>query len=163
MAPLSDSRILDRSGAVMRELLVHPAWRASLEQATARPRPLLVTSIAPTPRSGRRLPDYFIVSVQRGKGVSARFAHDAETGAFLEAEAVRTADGVLPEYVDPTQPLPIKGATTPAIATHETVWQPCAESASRFLPFFRFLVQGQPVYLRADGVLFETLTVNLRG
>ena len=147
----------------MKELLAHPVWRPSLEQATARPRPLFVSSIAPTLRKGRRLPDYFIVSVQRGKGLSARFAHDAETGAFLEAEAVRTADGVLPEYVDPTQPLPLEGATSATIATHETVWQPCAESASRFLPFFRFLVQGQPVYLRADGVLFETLTVNLRG
>ena len=163
MAPLPDSRILDRANAVLKELLAYDVWRPSLEQATPRLSPLLVTSIAPTPRIGRRLQDYFIVSVERGKGLSARFAHDAETGAFLEAEAARTADGVLPEYVDPAQSLPIEGATPSAIGTYEAVWQPCLQSTSRFLPFFRFHVNGQPVYLRADGVLFETLTVNHRG
>jgi hypothetical protein len=165
MAPLPPSRILDRTTAVLNELRVYPAWTASLEQATARTTPLFVASIAPPPYGkGQRLPDYFIVEIQRGHGVSARFAHHAETGAFLEAEAVQTPGAVLREYVDPKEPLPSKiPATSQITPAPEMVWQPCIESTTRFLPFWRFRVGGQLLYLRADGVLFENLTVNHRG
>jgi hypothetical protein len=117
--------------------------------------PLFVTSIAPPARKGPALPDYFIISIQRGNGISARFAHHAETGEFLEAEAVQKGDAVLPEYVNPPAPLP---GSTP-----ELVWRPCTQSTTRFLPFWRLQAGGKPVYLRADGVRFEDLTVNNRG
>ena len=164
MALLPPSRVLDRATAVLEELRAYPAWTASLERAMPRTTPLFVKSIAPPPRKGPRLPDYFIISIQRGNGISARFAHHAETGDFLEAEAVQKADAVLPEYVDPREPLPLDPpATSPITSAPELVWRPCIESTTRFLPFWRFQTGGQPVYVRADGVRFENLTVNNRG
>ena len=162
MALLPSSRILDRTTAVLNELRTYPAWTASLDQATARTTPRLVTSVAPPSRKSARLPDYFIVEIQRGTGISARFAHHAETGEFLEAEAVQKPDAVLPEYVDPKKELPAQIPATATIAP-AMIWQPCIQSATRFLPFWRVHVDQQVLYLRADGVLFETLTVNHRG
>jgi len=162
MDQLPPSRILDRTNAVLNELRVYPTWTASLENATARTTPLLVTSIAPPPRNGAKLPDYFIVEILRGPGVSARFAHNAETGDFLEAEAVQRADAVLREYVDPLKHFPPQ-IPDPSKITPTLVWRPCIQSVTRFLPFWRLQAGGRSWYLRVDGVLFEELTVNHRG
>jgi hypothetical protein len=40
----------------------------------------------------------------------------------------------------------------------EIVWQPCQESASPFLPFYRFESAAGAVYVRADGTVFYALT-----
>ena len=162
MEQLPPSRILDRTNAVLNELRIYPAWTASLDRATARMTPRLVTSIAPASRKGGKLPDYFIVEIQRGNGVSARFAHHAETGEFLEAESVGTREGVLPEYVDPMTALASEMPAASNVAP-QLVWRPCLQSATRFLPFWRLQIGERPLYLRADGVRFDDLTVNQRG
>ena len=132
------------------------------------PSALLVRILTSTEleREGARpaLRDYYIVSVRRGAGVSARFALDAETGDFLEAEGVRKPGDVLAPYADPSDiARRMATSSTDELPSPEFVWWPCRQSTSRFLPFWRYQVQGRTVYVRADGVRFDELTVTGRG
>lgn len=170
MSILEPSQIMVRAAAVLQALRQSDVWKASLESGTLTSVPLLVTSIAPEERSRPRMGDYFIVSIRRPGGTSARFAHDAETGAFLEAEGVRVAGVHLSDYVDPEEALlqRIRSDGSPGLAgerlpSPEVVWRPCRESTSRFLPFWRFHIQGRTTYVRADGAIFEALSTTGRG
>jgi hypothetical protein len=49
------------------------------------------------------------------------------------------------------------------LASPVVVWRPCRESTSRFLPFWRYQIDGRPVYVRADGIAFDELTTTGRG
>ena len=124
-------------------------------------------SIAPAQATRRgslpRPSDFFIVTIHRDRGgISARLAQDAETGALLEAEGVRKAGAVLPPYVDPQQVVHSRLDATVTVKP-DAVWRPCRQSTSRFLPFWRFVIDGRPVYVRTDGVVFEELTTTGRG
>lgn len=165
-------RIITRAAVALKELQASDTWRAALDKASVAASPLLVRSIAPAAeaRAGMpvRLPDYYIVSIVRENGISARFAYDAETDDLLEAEGVRKAGDVFKPYVD-TWPI-IRdrvaatspgGAETPPSA--DVVWRPCRQSTSRFLPFWRYQVAGQPIYVRSDGAVYTELTITGRG
>ena len=168
MAILEPAQILTRAAAVLGELRRSEIWKASLEGAALTSIPLFVRSIAPEDRFRRRLDDYFIASVHRADGTSARFAHDASTGTFLEAEGVRTPGARLSEYVDAQQAfeslISLGPSATPSdVASAELVWRPCRESTSRFLPFWRFDIGGRVALVRADGARFDALTTTGRG
>jgi hypothetical protein len=159
------SEIVARAVAVLNALRASPTWHASLNNAVVASPPLLVTSIAPAFTAEgveRRLPDYFIVTIRKEAGISSRFAHDADSGDLLEAEGVRKAGAVLPPYVDPDEVLrpEMPEATLPSPVV---VWRPCRESTSRFLPFWRYQIDGQSLYVRADGMTFAELTTTGRG
>jgi hypothetical protein len=161
MAILDPPRIIARASLVFDELLKSEVWRAALDKAKVAAAPLYVTSIDPhaPPLTAARpkLPNYYIVSVEREGGISARFAHHAETGDLLEAEGVRRAGARLPPYIDPP-----RMAESPT-GSPEAVWMPCRESTTRFLPFWRLQIEGRTIYVRADGVTFDELTTTGRG
>jgi hypothetical protein len=175
MPILEPARIVERATAVLNQLRRHPAWTVSLAQAAITSPPLFVTSIAPPPQSRipsrPALPDYYIVSLQRGAGTSARFAHRADTGDFLEAEGVRKPGAFLAPYIDPEQVVRSHGPSlatptpggAPAPVSRALVWRPCRQSTSPFLPFWRVAVEGRTLYVRADGIMFEELTTAGRG
>jgi hypothetical protein len=172
MTLLDPARISIRASLVLNELQQSETWKAALDKALVAASALFVRSLAPAveARAGvaARLPDYYIVSVLRESGVSARFAHDAHTGELLEAEGVRKAGAVLKPYVDAAAivrsrwPPAAPGLPDP-LPPAEVVWQPCRQSTSRFAPFWRFHIEGQTVYVRADGELFTELTTTGRG
>ena len=171
MTLIDPVRIMTRAVLALKELQTSETWKAALEGASLAPSPLLVHSIAATvePRAAlpARLPDYYIVSIARESGTTGRFAHDAETGDLLEAEGVRKAGAYLTSYVDAPAIVRSRWPPPPGAAkiplTADVVWKPCRESTSRFAPFWRFNVEGQTVYVRADGVLFTELTTSGRG
>jgi len=172
MTPADPARILNRAAVALKELQVSETWRAALDKASVAPSPLLVRSIAPADeaRAGTpaRLPDYYIVSIVRENGTTARFAYDADGGELLEAEGVRKAGDVFKPYVDAwavvRSRMPATSPGTPdVVLPSDVVWKPCRQSTSRFVPFWRYYVQNQPVYVRADGVLFTELTTTGRG
>lgn len=166
------ARILNRAALVLKELQGSNIWKAALDKASVAASPLLVRSIAPAvearARMPPRLPDYYIVTILRDDGISARFAHDAATSDLLEAEGARRAGAVLKPYVDP---VPIVQSRWPAaaaggseaLAAAVAVWTPCRQSTSRFAPFWRFSVSGETVYVRADGVVYTELSTTGRG
>jgi hypothetical protein len=166
MAILEPTLIVDHAVAVLNGLRRYAGWKTSLEDAVVLPSPMFVTSIAPLVgkfgETQLRLPDYFIVSIHRDPGISARFAHDAETGELLEAEGVRKAGAVFKPYVDPLEVMRSHTTGAPRV-TPDAVWRPCNESTGRFLPFWRLQIQSRTVYLRADGAVFYELTTNSRG
>ncbi|QSQ22724.1 hypothetical protein JY651_47795 [Pyxidicoccus parkwayensis] len=43
------------------------------------------------------------------------------------------------------------------------VWRPCMESLSPYYPFYLFTVGNERVYVRIDGAVFTSLTLDLRG
>ena len=172
MPPVDPARILERAAVALKELQAYPAWKAALDKASVAGAPLFVRSISPvvetTAAGPARLPDYYIVSVTRENGVSARFAYDAETSDLLEAEGVKLPGRLLKPYVDPW---PIIRSRFPPPATDgpdvapaiDPVWTPCQQSTSRFTPFYRYYVHGKPLYVRIDGAIYETLTISGRG
>jgi hypothetical protein len=168
MATPDPARIIARAEQVLKELQPSEIWRASLDKGIVSTKLLLVTSIAPPPPGDptARLADYVITSILReGGGLSARFAQDAETGALLEAEAVRKTGEVLRAYVD-TEPIARKHLPEPAplpVPAATVVWKPCRESTSRFVPFWRYLIAGRTIFIRADGAVFTELTTTGRG
>lgn len=162
MAQLAPDRILSRAVTTMNELGVYPTWRASLEAAEPDLEPLFVRVLTSAVRTVPPLSNYYIVTIRRRGGVTARFAHTADTGEFLEAEAVRTPAALLPAYADHIEGLG-KRLADPGRPTVEVVWSPCVQSTSRFLPFWTFSVNGRPVYVRADGVIFDQLTFTIKG
>lgn len=164
MAILEPVVLVRHATVAFDELRTLATWVPSLDKASVDPTPLLVTSIAdPVTRDGttrRAFPDYGIVSIRREAAVTARFALHAETGRVLEAEGVRHPGTALKPYVD----APALGRSLfPGAASMEVVWRPCRESTTRFLPFWRFLVQGHWRYLRADGKVYDELTTTGRG
>ena len=171
MTLVDPTRIMARAAVVLNELQRSETWRAALDKASVASSPLLVRSLAPEvearPGMPPRLRDYYIVSILRGNGLSARFAQEADTADLLEAEGVSKAGAVLKPYVDALPvvrsrwPLP-PGVPDPLTAA-DVVWKPCRQSTSRFLPFWRFQIEGQAVYVRADGVLYTELTTTGRG
>lgn len=174
MSILETARILERATAVLNQLRTSGSWTASLDRASADVSPLFVASIdSLESRTGKRtgVSDYFIVSIRRGSEISARFAHDAETGDFLEAEGVRRPGAMLTAYVDAAEVVrsrlhlpPVTAVQPPAdLATPDVVWRPCRQSTSRFLPFWRFRIESRTIYVRADGVMFDELTTTGRG
>lgn len=167
MATLEPAQIVDRATRLLQERLRSPIWTASLGDAIISPTPLLVTSIAPRAGTeGHKRPnlrDYYIVSITRPNGISARFALDAETGNFLEAQGVRRPGAFLRTFVDAEEVVRSRMPVPPGLPKAELVWQPCRESTSRFLPFWRFRIEGRILYVRADGLVFEELTTTGRG
>ncbi len=43
------------------------------------------------------------------------------------------------------------------------VWQPCLESLSPYYPFYMFTIGGHRLYVRIDGPVFASLTLDLKG
>lgn len=163
MAAPDASLILASASAIFNELSPSTYWRASLDQAAIRPKPLFVKTLRPEHPAARSLvlPDFAIVTVARAAGVTARFALHADNGQFLEAEGVTKAGALLPDYADVAA---IAAAHSPgASGNGEWVWQPCQESTSRFLPFWRFPVGSHFVHVRADGKIFDSLTSDILG
>jgi hypothetical protein len=146
----------------MHELRAYPAWQASLEDAEVDPAPLPVRTLTVQGRTAPQLYDYYIIAVRRRGGVTARFAHRADTGDFLEAEAARTHAVFLPAYADHIEGL-VSRLTVGDQRPADVVWYPCVQSNSRFLPFWMFPINGRPVYVRADGVIFDQLTFTMKG
>ncbi len=159
---LPPERILSRAATAMKELRVYPTWQVSLEAAEPDRAPLFVRILTVGVSPAPQLSDYYIVTIRRRGGVTARFAHIANTGEFLEAEAVRTPAALLPAYADHIEGLGSRLADRDR-PTVEVVWYPCVQSTSRFLPFWTFSVNGRPVYVRADGVIFDQLTFTIKG
>jgi hypothetical protein len=162
LSQLPPERIFSRAVTTMHELRAYPTWQASLEDAEVDPAPLSVRIHTVAGRTAPQLYDYYIVTVRRRGGVTARFAHRADTGDFLEAEAVRTAAVLLPAYADHIDGL-VSRLADGNPPTADVVWYPCVQSDSRFLPFWMFPINGRQVYVRADGVIFDRLTFTMKG
>ena len=43
------------------------------------------------------------------------------------------------------------------------VWRPCLESLSPYYPFYMFTVGNETIYVRVDGALFTSLTLDMKG
>ena len=43
------------------------------------------------------------------------------------------------------------------------VWRPCRESLSPYFPFYMFTVGGHRLYVRIDGPVFASLTLDMKG
>ena len=162
LSQLPPERIFSRAVTTMHELRAYPTWQASLEDADVDPAPLSVRILTIQGRTAPQLYDYYIVTVRRRGGVTARFAHRADTGDFLEAEAARSAAVLLPAYADHIDGL-VSRLADGNPPTADVVWYPCVQSNSRFLPFWMFPIKGRPVYVRADGVIFDQLTFTMKG
>ena len=155
--------MLLHANAVFSELGGSPNWAASLSGSLVQPTPLFVKNL-PEPGVAtmrrRPLPDYAIVPVARGVAIKARFALHADTGRFLEAEGVKHASDDLPAYKNVQQMVIAAGGS---VADAEWVWAPCRQSTTRFLPFFRFQVNGVYRYIRADGPIYDVLDTSGQG
>jgi hypothetical protein len=161
-SPLPPERISSRAVTTMHELRLYPTWQASLEDAEVDPAPLSVRILTLPGRTAPKLSDYYIVTIRRRGGVTARFAHRADTGDFVEAEAARTKSVLLPAFADHIEGL-VSRLADAGRRTADVVWYPCVQSNSRFLPFWTFPINGRPVYVRADGVIFDQLTFTIKG
>jgi hypothetical protein len=148
-------------------LLESDVWRASRE-GTEPGRPL------PIERLDEPGGLFHLVPFQRAVREDARVTPltvlvNAATGAFEGAAATPDQSGYLSEMLDPERMLArfIEGVTDPETGQlilldrtelHPTlVWRMCRESSSPYWPFYRFDVEGAPIFIRLDGETFFTL------
>jgi len=138
-------------------------WQAARE-GTSPGRPLLIerldqpegiSYLVPFQRDDRETPLSVLVS--------------ATTGEFEGAAATPTENGFLSEMLDPEQML---ARFQDGVTDSETgervlldrselypalVWRICRESRSIYWPFYRFDVEGAPIFIRIDGEVFFEL------
>jgi hypothetical protein len=157
--------ILERARAEAKRLGEATNWR-----------PAFVESVPETPllvlRRDKTDADYYIVSFRAGTGVTARLRMNAHTGRYAEGIGIDKMGDVLNAY---TMPDDARRKVTGELATARKrkkkkspkrrqpsdqllialdpflLWQPCAQSLSPFLPFYRFSVPGEEIYVRVDG------------
>jgi hypothetical protein len=96
---------------------------------------------------------YFLFEFTRGPLVTARFVF-APDGALLEAEGVKRTIARLPPFLDDDS---VRWWS--AGRSLRQVWTPCSQSTTRLRPFWEVSADGRARYLRADGAVFDRLTI----
>ena len=145
--------------------------------------PAFVESVPETPllvlRRDKTDADYYIVSFRARTGITARLRMNAHTGRYAEGIGIDKSGDLLKAYLTPDQ------AHRQAARALDTarkskkkkssrrrqpsdqaviapdpflIWQPCAQSLSPFLPFYRFVSRGRDLYGRVDGKVYSALT-----
>lgn len=118
---------------------------------------------------------YSVVPFQSGKGTVAFAAVDGRWGDYLHAvllpkpqtpwlsleQAFKLIVGKRIELGAQKGRLLIRKQAV-CLYPH-LVWRPCFESLSPFYPFYMFTVGSQRVYVRVDGTVFASLTLNMKG
>ena len=154
---------------VSQDNLEGDVWTPALAGAT-REKALLVRRLD-------RFDDYYyIVSYVKHGIVTARFAVDAATTDIEEIGAIEMPGQSLLTFAEPAVALSRLSSLTPddprlpgvrfrirteliTLPANPTLgWKDCLESRSQLLPFYIVTVGDQPVYVRADGQVFASLT-----
>lgn len=150
--------ILDRAKTETKRLHRLTTWRAAFADAVPET-PLLVQ------RRDKPGADFYIVSFRAGPGVTARLRMNAHTGEYAEGIGINKKGDVLKSYypvdaarqriasVIATLAKKPKKRSDLVVAAVDPfpIWQPCAQSLSAFLPFYRFWAPGVEIYFRVDG------------
>ena len=150
--------ILDRAKTETKRLKELTTWKAAFADAVPET-PLLVQ------RRDKTDADFYIVSFRGGPGVTARLRMNAHTGEYAEGIGIDEKGDVLKPYypVDAARQrvasMIVTLAKKPKKKSHPVVaavhpfpiWEPCAQSLSAFLPFYRFKAPGVEIYFRVDG------------
>jgi hypothetical protein len=140
--------VLAAAETTRRSLRDSPVWEPALVDADMR---APVASIEPL-----RTDDihYFLFEFKRGLLVTARFVL-APDGALLEAEGIKHPLAALTRFLDDDEV-----RWWAAGRSLRQVWRPCSQSTTRLRPFWEVSVHGRSRYIRADGVVFDRLTIN---
>jgi hypothetical protein len=165
MKLIGPPEIVERAQAEARRLGEATNWK-----------PAFVESIAETPllvlRRDKTDADYYIVSFRARTGITARLRMNAHTGRYAEGIGIDKSGDLLKAFLTPDQAqrkvarvldTARKGKKKKSANRRQPsnqllialdpflLWQPCAQSLSPFLPFYRFSVPGEEIYLRVDG------------
>jgi hypothetical protein len=102
--------------------------------------------------------DYYLVPWENERGVAVIVQVNARSGAMASlAELPSPQPGIVITPDDAVRAVPN------ARGIPRLVWQPCRESSSAFLPFYRIDTGEGAVFVRGDGRVFQTLTPFGRG
>lgn len=102
--------------------------------------------------------DYYLVPWENERGVFVIVQVNAWSGAMASvAELPAPQPRIVIAPDDAVRSVP------DARGTPLLVWQPCRESSSAFLPFYRIDTSEGMVFVRGDGRVFRTLTPFGRG
>jgi hypothetical protein len=146
---LIDARTaVDEASRGLHSVLGDTAVRSQLHPGT----PLLVTRID-EPDAG-----YYLVPWENEHGVAIIVQVDAWSGAMASFAELPSPQ---PRMVIP--PADAMRAVPGALGIPQLVWQPCRESSSVFLPFYRVDTSAGAIFVRGDGRVFQTLTPFGRG
>jgi hypothetical protein len=167
MSIIGPPEILERAQAEARRLAHSTNWKPAFEGSVPET-PLLVQ------RRDKADADYYIVSFRANTGVTARLRMNAHTGRYAEGIGIDKLGDVLKPFFAPDKAhrkvaraldRARKGKKKKKKSAEQLqpsdlmlpapdpflLWQPCAQSLSPFLPFYRFWVPGDEIYLRVDG------------
>src|SRR5476649_751654 len=89
------TEIIQVAAAVLRRLNESPFWTQALGETSQEAIPRLVQ------RLDHEDAFYYLVTVNKTQGATARLAIDGRTGSLLEVEGVEEAGASLPAFVDP--------------------------------------------------------------
>ena len=150
MSMIGPPEIVERALAEARRLGESTNWRPAFVGSVPES-PLLVL------RRDKKEADFYIVSFRASSRVTARLRMNAHTGRYAEGIGIdKLGDMLKPYYrLDQAERELKKKAKKkqppPPAPEPFLIWQPCAQSLSPFLPFYRFVEQGEEVYVRVDG------------
>ena len=172
MSVIGPPEILERAQAEAKRLGEKSNWRAAFVES-APETPILVL------RRDKTDADYYIVSFRAGTGVTARLRMNAHTGLYAEGIGIDKTGDILTRYYTLDQARPRIARTLETTAKKSTkskkkktaggpasdqvviatdpflIWQPCTQSLSPFLPFYRFWTPGHEIYFRVDGKIYS--------
>ncbi len=154
--------------AVMSRLSRSSTWNHALSESTHDASPTLVQQL------DRDDEFYYVVTVTKKQGITARLAISGDATELLEIEGIQEDGTALPPYVDPIAILdaaarrrsaPNSAIFRPAlIGRHPVlVWKSCQQSTTRFLPFWLVTIRDRLLYIRVDGTVFTKLTTTGHG
>lgn len=168
MALQDPSEIQPIAIAVLNRLSQSPTWNHALSESTHGASPTLVQHL------DRDDQFYYLVTVTKKQGITARLAISGDATELLEVEGIQEEGTALPAYVDPIAVLddaarqrsaPNSAVFRPMmIGRHPVlVWKPCQQSTTRFLPFWLVTIRDRLLYIRVDGTVFTQLTTSGHG
>jgi len=148
-----------RADEVISHLRQFEVWAPSMTGAVVDGHSDEVEDLAPVPDDPTK---YRLFTFRCSARITGRLLLDTRDAKVIEVHGVKDASAELPPFVDPMaalrrHPAP---APLPAVAASDwrMVWKYCAESSSRFKPFWMTTINHQAWYVRVDGAIFTELT-----
>ena len=118
---------------------------------------------------------HYLVPFRSPRGTVAIASVDARTGDYQRAALLPKRDPTRVSAEEATKLVAGRRLELPndqgrllvrkqAMALYpQLVWRPCRESLSPFYPFYLFIVGDRRIYVRVDGYVFTSLTLDSKG
>lgn len=148
-----------RADEVVTHLRQFEVWAPSVTGAVVDPRSDEVEDLVPVAGDPTH---YRLFTFRRQARITGRLLLDTRDAKVLEVRGVKQAGAELAPFVDPLEALRRHPALAPLPAitagSLRMAWKYCAQSTSRFRPFWQATINHQTLYIRVDGVIFADLT-----